>query len=168
MTNVIPPITTNIEPTTRGFNIVVNADSYGQFSGVVDRFDDPDTIIAGWLEVDPLFRGMGIGEKLVRRLAEEAKKRRIQHLESVITSQYSLDIRARLFGKEALNFYYDPPGIPTTPFPPAGMPLPITFDQARMSLVRAEAFEKDPDDRLHGFMTTVNLADLKPEAKTES
>lgn len=118
----------------------------------------PDRVSAYALTVEPAYRGQGMGEMLVRKLVEVASDLGASKLVGHIESQYALDIRARVFGKGAIRFFDDRDENPDADdFIAVYNELPITFDQARQSLVRAEAYEEDLEFRQIGFNVEVDL-----------
>jgi hypothetical protein len=67
-------------------------------------------------------------------------------------------ISARIFGKNALTFFdHDADDFDPGTCLEKNTELPITFDQARQSLVRAEEYEDDPEYRDPGFHVEVDL-----------
>jgi len=132
-------------------------DGIAEYGGFIAA-SQPDRITAYALTVEPAYRGRGMGEMLVRKLVEVAKDLGVNRLVSHIESQYALDIRARIFGREALRFFDDSDENPDVyQFLATDSELPITFDQARQSLVRAEAYEESPEIRQFGFYVSVDL-----------
>ena len=118
--------------------------------GGATSYDEPNVIEPFPLYVGPeKFRGRGIGEALVRRLVEDAIRQGVDMMRGEIESQYALDIRARIFGKIGMKFFLNTNESRNTGY---YAELPITFDQARGSLVRAEAHEKSLEDRRIGFV----------------
>ena len=117
-----------------------------------------------YLYVEEESRGRAIGEALVRRAVEIATELGAVQGESYVQSQYSLDIAGRVFGKEALRYYHllEPE---TDDTPAVFVELPMSFDQARQSLVRAEGFENDRGHRDIGFEVRTYLTTIP--VKTE-
>ena len=106
------------------------------------------------LFVETEYRGRGIGEALVRRVVEIARNEKADTIRGHVESQYALDIRANILGKENMRFFdedLDDDGELTY------TELPMTFDQARASLVRAASYETDLDRRNFGFVVEQNL-----------
>jgi GNAT superfamily N-acetyltransferase len=151
-------LSVKIDNMSKGVNIDLDFDDgVGEYGGFIASAT-PDRVTAGPLKVDPAYRGKGIGEKLVRKLVDEAKGLGANKLVGHIESQYALDIRARIFGKSALKFYHhNPASYHPDDYPEKYDELPITFDQARQSLVRAEDYEDDPEYRDLGFHVEVDL-----------
>ena len=113
------------------------------------------------LFVETEYRGHGIGQALVKRVVELARNENADTMRGHIESQYALDIRANLFGKENMRFYdedLDDDGeLKYTE-------LPMTFDQARASLVRAASYEADLDRRNFGFVVE---QDIQPTSQDQ-
>jgi GNAT superfamily N-acetyltransferase len=161
-------ISVKIDNTPKGVNIDLNFDDgVGEYGGFIYSAK-PDRVVAGPLMVEPAYRGKGIGEELVRKLIDEAKSLGANKLTGHIESQYALDIRARIFGKSALKFYDDnAAAYDRDEYPEKYDELPITFDQARQSLVRAEEHEDDLDYRDLGFHVEVDLPAQSGEKSEE-
>lgn len=152
-------VNVKIYNTPDGVSIRLNIidDDVAEYAGFIASAT-PDRVTAGPLMVDPAYRGKGMGEKLVRKLVEEAQSLGANKLTGHIESQYALDIRARIFGKSALKFYDDDAAsFDFDNYPEKYDELPITFDQARQSLVRAEEYEDDAEYRDIGFHVEVDL-----------
>lgn len=73
-----------------------------------------------------------------------------------VESQHTLKIFSKMFGDSRLA-YSD-----IDPVSQKEVPLPITTGQAIQSLERAERYEADLEDRLHGIVTTVGLTGFDP------
>jgi GNAT superfamily N-acetyltransferase len=126
------------------------------------NYDEPNVLVPSPLYVEPAYRGRGIGEALVRRLVEEAKREKIDTIRGHIESQFALDIRARIFGKESMKFFLDEEEAVAVRY---HLELPITFDQARASLVRVESYEKSLEDREIGFDVEQNISSIDPKSR---
>lgn len=125
---------------SRQESVVLSMGRYASIDGRISSHE-PRTLHTGLLWVKHSCRGQGIGEHLSRRLIVEAKERGVETVETLMASQYSLDIAARLFGRDRLQFYHQNPDKPVDLFPEMYMELPIEFDQARASLERSERSE---------------------------
>lgn len=134
---------------------------HGYFGGEI-KDNKPNVIEPLPLWVDPDYRGNGIGECLVKQLAEVAKKRNVDTIRGHIESQYALDLRGHIFGRESMKFFHDKPSGGQEEVPEQYQELPITFEQARESLARAEEHENSPNDRSIGFIVEQALKDFKP------
>lgn len=130
----------------------------GYYGAFADDYH-PDVLEAEALVVQPAFRGRGLGERLVRKMVEVAKGRGVRKIRSHIESQYSLDIRARIFGKGSMKFFLDSPTHSKEAAPEQYEELPITFEQARASLVHAGRLE-DPESRTIGFTVEQDIDTL--------
>jgi GNAT superfamily N-acetyltransferase len=137
-----------------------------EYGGIIPN-DNPDTIGTYTLEVAPSFRGRAIGEKMMRTLIVEAKRLDLKTFGGHVESQYALDIRARIFGKNALKFFYDGEAGDLDDFPEQYEELPITFDQARQSLERSAEYEEDLEHREYGFSVEVDLSSIDTQSWDE-
>ena len=150
------PITADIIRIGARRHLIVESVS-GIFGGII-RDESPTVIQPDALFVEEQARGLGVGEKLVRRLLAEARKRNVETMRGHIESEYALDIRARIFGEEALKFFHDNPEGSKEEHPEQYAELPITFAQARASLVRARESEEDLEKRSIGFDVEVDIS----------
>ena len=110
---------------------------------------------AGTLRVtDPELRGNGIGERLTRSLGVIACKYGYPKVVAAMASEFSLDIFGRVFGPERMTFY----GTDTRTNALAA--LPISFAEARGTLVAFGAVEPDPEHRNLSIETWVDMQGL--------
>lgn len=131
-------------------NIYLSIPDVAEYGATV-LADRPHTMEPHALYVEPYWRGNSLGERLVRELATQAKNLDIQTLRGHVESEYALDIKAQVFGSAALRYFdYEPYG--------EEIELPLSFEQARQSLVRAKEFEKDLDYREIGFTVEVDIS----------
>ena len=129
------------------------------FGGVI-KDETPTVIEPDALFVEEWMRGNGIGRRLVRTLVVESRKLGVETIRGHIESQYALDIRASIFGEQALKFFHDYPNRSIEEAPEQYTELPITFSQARASLVLAEESERDLDFREIGFDVEVDISGI--------
>ena len=140
--------------------LIVESPNAGTYGGVI-RDESPTVIQTDFLFVDPWIRGHGIGERLMKQLIKEALKLDVETMRGHIESEYALDIRSRIFGEEALKFFYDKPTGAQEDYPEQYDELPITFSEARESLVRAREFEDSLEERSIGFIVEVDILGFK-------
>lgn len=76
-----------------------------------------------------------------------------------IESQYSLRIRAKVVGEATLTFCAV--GAEAGVEPHEGLILPATLAQMDASLVRAEAYEEDLENREHGIGVIADLSNFE-------
>jgi len=132
-------------------------DVIGMYGGLV--FDEkPHLLEPGSLQVKPEARGNGYGELLMRRLVQEARELGVEVFRGSVESQYALDIRARVFGTTSMRFFDEVPD-PTYRRALHYVELPMTFEQARESLVRAGTHEEDLEFRDHGITIEQPIVD---------
>lgn len=128
----------------------------GEYGGFIAS-DEPDRISPDRLWVRPDVRGRGLGEKLMRALLIEAQASGVKIFSGHVESQYALDIRARIFGKNAIKFFDDGDSGDPEIFHELYNELPITYEQAKQSLERSEQYEDDSDYRSHGFSVEIDM-----------
>lgn len=156
-------ITTQIEATPNGvFVEVFIADNLGDYSAFIYN-DRQEVVSPNMLWVKPAARGRGLGEKMMRALVREAESLGVERFAGHVESQYALAIRARVFGKEALKFFADEETGDPEIFPELYDELPITYEQAIMSLQRSEQYENDLDMRRHGFSVEIDLSNWQSD-----
>ena len=171
METTLPPASEMIPTVQHGemalgvWELNVALGSIASFTSHYDRLGPSRTLEADLLRIlDTRYRGQGIGERLLRRLVREAKDRRLEDMESRITSEYALDIRGRVFGKENLEItpgdsFHVPP-IPK----PEGV---ISFDEARDWLARVSIYENlSKPFRLNGFDVYARFSDVEDDPAT--
>ncbi len=151
------PIISEVYPTPGKRSLFLTIDTIATFGGEI-KDATPTIIEPDILWVEPWMRGHGIGERLVRALVTESKKLGVETIRGHLESEYALDIRARVFGENALRFFYDTWEGSIEEYPEQYAELPITFEQARQSLVRARDSEYDLDDRSIGFDVEVDIS----------
>lgn len=139
------------------------AGGYGGFiaSGEPDRIS-PDRL---WVRQGA--RGRGLGEKLMRALLVEAQASGVKIFGGHVESQYALDIRARIFGKNAIKFFDDGDSGDPEIYPELYNELPITYEQAKKSLERSEQYENDSDYRVYGFCIEIDMTALDDQTHEE-
>lgn len=89
------------------------------------------------LEVDPRFRRNGIGTRLMSSMAYVAKTESCGRLFSAVTSPHTVRMFKTLFNEESVTFYDDDPSNRQR------LEIPMTLDQAIMSLERMESHSID-------------------------
>jgi len=104
---------------------------------------------------------------MMRALIAEAERFGVKILGGHVESQYALDIRAKIFGKNALKFFYDGEVGDPNIFPEQYEELPITFEQARQSLERSAEYEKDLEHREYGFSIEADLSQIDIEERED-
>jgi hypothetical protein len=147
-------------PGTR--SLYVQMGHIATFGGDIKN-DTPTVIEPHALFVEQWMRGHGIGCRLLKTLVFQARQLGVETIKGHIESQYSLDICAEIFGSNAIRFFHDSPDMPIENAPEQYKELPISFWEARDSLIRAEKSEDDLDYRSIGFDFDVDIStiDLK-------
>ncbi|MDB5163334.1 MAG: hypothetical protein JWO54_606 [Candidatus Saccharibacteria bacterium] len=146
--------------TSRGKRLLfLSIGNLATFGGEI-KDEAPTVIEPNTLWVEPIkgLRGHGIGERLVRALVVESKKIGVESINGHIESEYSLDIVKRVFGEQAVKFFHDTPDGTIDEYPEQFAELPISFQQARQSLVRAGSEEYALDHRSFGFDIEVDIS----------
>lgn len=131
-------------------NFYLSIPGVGEYGGTV--LNTPEhTMEPHTLYVEPHLRGNSIGTRLMHELVAQAKDLGIQTFRGHVESEYALDIKAQIFGTAALHYFdYEPYG--------EEVELPMSFEQARQSLVIAGTSEDDLENRLIGFNVEVDIS----------
>lgn len=151
------PIRTELYNTPGKRSLFLSIGSIATFGGEI-KDETPTIIEPDILWVEPDMRGHNIGERLVRTLVAASKELGIETIRGHLESEYALDIRDRVFGEQALKFFYDNPLGSIEEYPEQYRELPITFRQARQSLVKARDSEDNLDYRSIGFDVEVDIS----------
>jgi GNAT superfamily N-acetyltransferase len=127
-----------------------------EYGGRLDLSEDGELVMNRHsLRVNQDLRGAGIGSRLVSALARISLENGARRLNGFVLSQYAITIVKDLFGEDNISFEDD------DQITDERVSLPMTIDQAFSSLERAEGFERDPEDREHGFYMSIDLSGFK-------
>ena len=154
------PLTSHIEYAGLGVKeISVRMGGVGYYSTLFQTDSMSRTMEGGGLYVDEEFRGLGIGEQLVRRAVEIGLRNKVRTLEERVTSQYGLAICGRVFGPE--NLTIEPVSSLHTIDLPA-LDGVVSFDEAKAWLAEAEQYEEPNASgyRTNGFFMSAQLSSL--------
>lgn len=157
----MPEIEKDIRKTATGLTLSTtlydNGKVIGEYGGFISS-RHPDRLAPAKLWVEPDKRGNGFGEQLMSETVNLGIMLGAKKLVGHVESEHSLRIRAKLFGKSALQFYDDGSSTNDEMTPEIAAELPMTYEQAMQSLRRASSTENDLEDRKIGFDVEVDLS----------
>lgn len=157
----MPEIQKDIRKTSTGITLSTALYDGGKVIGEYGGFISnglPDRLAPAKLWVEPVKRGNGYGEQLMSETVRLGIMLGAKKLVGHVESEYSLRIRAKLFGESALHFYDDGDSTNGEITPEIADELPITYEQAIQSLQRASDSEDDLEDRKIGFDVEIDLS----------
>ena len=153
-------LTSSVEDAGLGIKVITaRIGGIGYYSTLFQTGVMSRTMEGGGLYVDEEFRGLGIGERLVRRTVEIGLRNKVRFLEARVTSQHALAIHARVFGPE--NLTIEPvSSLHTIDLP--SLEGVVSFDEAKEWLAEAEQYEEPNASgyRTNGFFMSAPLDSL--------
>lgn len=148
------PVTVEIDDR---ISLYIQSRSIAQFSAEIDRGspDHPDAEICFLdLRVDEDYRRRGLATRLFGALALTALNQSISKITGSVDSQHTLKIVRELFPDESIDI------TDIDPMTGEVTHLPITLDQAILSLERSEQFEDNLEFREISVCINIDLSSM--------